>query len=334
VRVVRKVRISADDADQRLDRFLRKYLPSATLGHVFKLVRKGRVRVNGRKAKPAYRLAEGDEVELRLGDERLGELDRPRGTSRSPLVTRDAPAITFLPRDEHVLAVDKPAMVLVQPGERGDEPTLQDLVRARLEPVDSLTFRPSLAHRLDRGTSGIVLFGLTARGLRGLVRRFREKEVRKRYLALVVGEPDDVEFTVDLSLERDPSDDLRGARVKTSRGPRAKEALTEFRVLAGPSDRGLTLVEARPRTGRTHQIRVHLRAARLPIVGDPTYGVPERNRDWRKVPGIWRQFLYAWRIELEHPVEAGARLSVESPLPEDLVRTLRWAGLGTALEGL
>ncbi len=319
---MRKLVIAKDDAGQRLDRFLRKVLPGETLSSIFKSVRTGRVRVNGKKAKPDLRLATGDEVELRLSDAATADVGRPRLARRV-----GAAPLVVLYRDEHVLAVDKPPFLLVQQGERDDEPTLDAIVAEQFGRGDSLTFAPALAHRLDRGTSGIVLLGLTAEGLRGLTDAFRRREVDKRYWALVAGLAEKDEFIVDLPLRRGPARDRRGAMVSVSHAPDAQPAVTEFTVLARAPRPGVTLVEARPKTGRTHQIRVHLRAAKLPIVGDPTYGDPAKNRAWRDDPGIRRQFLHAKRVELDHPVERGRRIVVESPLPADLARVLAWAGL-------
>ncbi len=319
--------IGRDDAGQRVDRFVRKLLPSATLGHVFKLLRTGRVRVNGRRVAPDTRLEPGDEVELRLAAGAVAGLSERRSGRRSAPPARSRAALRVLHRDEHVLAVDKPAMLLVQSGERPEEPTLDELVRDLVGPTDAHTFRPGLAHRLDRGTSGIVLFGLSGPGLRGLTEAFRGRRVTKRYLALVSGTPPGDAFEIDLPLARDPSDESRGKRVKVSRGADAQEAVTDVHVLARSADSAWTLVEARPLTGRTHQIRAHLRAAGLPIAGDPTYGVPVRDRALREAWGLWRQFLHAWRVELEHPVFAGRRVALESPLPDDLVRALERAGV-------
>ena len=370
--------IRRDDAGQRLDRFLRKLLPGSPLGNIFKLLRKGVVRVNDRRAEGDLRLAEGDRVSLRMSDAALDEFapsaefralrragtdvpgpgapsapsapraqnapGAPRTPVRSERPTPAAPApvrsrrlrmpeLSILHRDEHVLAVDKPPFVLVQPGEDAGqgEPTLDAMVLDVVGRGDALTFHPSLAHRLDRGTSGIVLFGMSAAGLRGLTEMFRKREVGKHYLALVAGNPEKDEFTVDLPLARDLSDDTRGAKVKVSRGAGAQEAVTDFEVLGRNAKLGFALLEARPRTGRTHQIRAHLRAVRLPIVGDPTYGDPRRNPDWAKQPGLRRQFLHAWRVRLPHPVDAGRTLEIEAPLPDDLRRALAWAGLGGSL---
>jgi len=324
---VRKLVIAKDDAGQRLDRFLRKVLADEALARIFKLVRTGGVRVNGKKAKPGQRLAAGDELEIRLADAALAGLDKPRAAKRPADVRRDAVELSILHRDEHVLAVDKPPFLLVQQGESADEPTLDDIVAQQFGGGDSLTFVPSLAHRLDRGTSGIVLLGLSAEGLRGLTEAFRRRAVDKRYLALVSGRPEKDEFEVDLPLRRDRTDTRRGSKVSVSHASDALSASTSFKVLARNVHKGFALIEARPKTGRTHQIRVHLRAVRLPIVGDPTYGLPAQNEEWRREPRIRRQFLHAWRVELDHPVEKGRRLVIESPLPDDLARTLRWAGL-------
>lgn len=337
---MREVTIRRDDAGQRLDRFLRKLLPASPLGNLFKILRKGLVRVNGRRADGETRLAEGDRVEIRIADDALrglreggalgdiGSKVTERGPqSPEPPGTRK---LQVLFRDEHVLAVDKPPFVLVQPGDGGDDATLDQQVQAFIGPGDSLTFRPGLAHRLDRGTSGIVLFGLTAEGLRGLTEAFRHRKVEKRYVALVWGVPAEDTFTVDLPLARDPSDESRGKRVKVSRGPDAQEALTEFRVLGRNTEWGLALVEARPRTGRTHQIRAHLRAAGFPIVGDPTYGDPRKEREKTGAGRLRRQFLHAWSIRLDHPAGAGGEIRVRSPAPDDLRRTLAWAGLAGA----
>jgi 23S rRNA pseudouridine955/2504/2580 synthase len=324
---MRKLVIAKDDAGQRLDRFLRKILTSETLSRIFKLIRTGGVRVNGKKSKEGVRLAAGDEVEIRLPGAVLAERDRPTAASRARASRNSGVRLDVLHRDDHVLAIDKPPYLLVQQGESADEPTLDAIVAEQFGRGDSLTFVPSLAHRLDRGTSGIVLLGLSAEGLRGLTEAFRRRKVAKRYLALVAGRPEKDEFVVDLPLRRERLDKGRGAKVSVSHAPDALCAKTEFTVVARDARRGLALIEARPLTGRTHQIRVHLRAAQLPIVGDPTYGIPAMNREWRVNPGIARQFLHAWRVEIEHPVERGRTLVVESPLPDDLVRTLRWAGL-------
>jgi len=321
---VREVAIGPNDAGQRLDRFLRKLLPSATLGHVFKLLRKGNVKLNGRKSKPDVRLTEGDKVTLFLSPERMGDLATGRARQAAPR-NRSRKALTFLYRDDHVLAVDKPPFLVVQPGGDPTEATLEDLVRESIGPVEGLTFRPSLAHRLDRGTSGVILMGISAPGLRGLTQAFREQTVTKTYLALVEGVPREPQFTVDAPLLRASAGEGQAARVRVSHHPDALAARTEVSLLAASPDGRYSLVQARPKSGRTHQIRVHLRSKNLPIVGDGAYGRPQVNRLVKDGAGLWRTFLHAARIQLRHPVEPEQRLDVRSPLPDDLLRALKWA---------
>ena len=326
------LRIGRDDAGQRVDRFLRKALPRSSLGNLFRMLRKGVVRVDGRRVEGDRRLAEGEVVEIRVAEESLRALE-PAGTAATAGPRRpaaDASRVRVLHRDEDVLAVDKPPHLLVQPGDGDSGPTLQDQVLALVGRGDARTFVPSLAHRLDRDTSGVVLFGLSARGLRGLTEAFRARKVEKRYLALVAGSPPEDRFTVDLPLARDLSDDTRGARMKVSRSEDARSAVTDFAVLARDDERGFALIEARPRTGRTHQIRAHLRAAGFPIVGDPKYGDPRRDPRWRAMTGLRRQFLHAWRVAFAHPAAPERRVEVESALPPDLRRALARAFGGRA----
>jgi len=222
-----------------------------------------------------------------------------------------------------VLAVDKPARLLVHEGDSGDEPTLLDAVLRAFPTRRGHTFRPALAHRLDRDTSGVVLVGLSAEGLRGLEEALRRRRVRKTYLALVLGTPEPRIGTIDAPLRR--QEFPKGDRPKVSVGGRKDpEAMTDYRVLAEAG--GLSLVKARPRTGRTHQIRAHLRHIGHPILGDPTYGDRRRNEEARRTLGLWRPFLHALRVELAHPV-TGEPLVIEAPLPEELRRVLHSLGL-------
>ena len=313
--------IGPDDAGQRVDRFVRKSLPRATLSLVFKLLRTKQVTVNGRKARPEDRLAEGDALTLFLG-ERLRDLrgGAGRGGGDGPPAP---PRLEVLHRDGDVLAVNKPARLLVHEGDAGDEPTLLSAVLREFPGRKAHTFRPALAHRLDRDTSGVVLVGLTARGLRGLEEALRRRKVRKTYLALVAGVPEPRSGTVDAPLRRQEFTTGDRAKVFVG-GARDPAAVTEYRVVREAG--GFALVEAFPRTGRTHQIRVHLRHIGHPVLGDPTYGDRARNEEARRRLGLWRPFLHALRVELAHPV-TGERLVIEAPLPEELRRGLEGAGL-------
>ncbi len=328
--------IGRDDAGQRVDRFVRKYLPRATFSLVFKLLRTRQVVVNDRRAAPEDRLQTGDAVTLFLGERRLADLRGPgKGVGRAAPA---APPLEVLYRDADVLAVNKPARLLVHeggsPGTRRasggsptpgavGEPTLIDAVLRRFPARGSHTFRPALAHRLDRDTSGVVLVGLSAEGLRGLVAALRLRKVEKTYLALLLGVPRPPEGVVDLPLRREEFVTGRGPKVHAG-GRGALAARTSYRVLA--EARGLALVEARPHTGRTHQIRAHMAALGHPVLGDPTYGDRARNEEARRRHGLWRQFLHARAVALRHPV-TGEPLRVEAPLPGELRRVLDSIGI-------
>ena len=313
-----EIRIGPDDAGQRLDRFLRKYLRGATLPTVYKLIRTRQVTVNGRRSRPERRLGEGDSLVLHFRERRAEELRGPARESRR----RAPPDLDVLHEDEHVLAVAKPPFLLVHPGRHEGEPTLADGVAAHLGPSGAKTFEPALAHRLDRLTSGVVLVGKTADGLRGLTEAIRKGRVEKSYLVLVVGEMEREEGEIDVPLKRGDLFASDRPRVRVDRGG-GKRARTLYRVLQRRA--GLTLASVRLLTGRTHQIRVHLRHVGHPVVGDPTYGDRDTNRVMRGRHGLWRQWLHAFEVKLRHPVTERP-LTIRAPLPDDLVRVVLGEG--------
>jgi tRNA pseudouridine32 synthase/23S rRNA pseudouridine746 synthase len=222
------------------------------------------------------------------------------------------PAVLFA--DAALLAVDKPAGRIVIPG-RVAEASLREELTALHGPL-------WVVHRLDRGTSGVLLFARDAETHRLLNGQFERGEPRKRYLALVAGRPPD-RFEVDAAVAP-----ARKGRMKPvpAGDPRGKAALTSFAVLerfeALEERPAAALVEARPATGRTHQIRVHLLAAGHPLLFDPDYGEAKPLGPAGTGPLLTRTPLHAARLEVRHP--AGIELTLEAPLPPDLEATLRW----------
>lgn len=220
----------------------------------------------------------------------------------------------ILHQDPHLLAVDKPAGRLVIPGRGAPE-------RALREEAESLAGRVWVVHRLDRGTSGVLLFARSAAAHRALNMAFDRQAVSKRYLAIVRGAPQAEQRVAA------PLAPARRGRMRPARpgDPAAKAAATYLKTLesfpARPPLPALALVEAVPETGRTHQIRVHLAAAGCPLAVDPDYGEAEPLRDASGAVLIDRTPLHASRVELEHPA-TGKRLVLEAPLPEDMERTL------------
>jgi 23S rRNA pseudouridine1911/1915/1917 synthase len=257
----------------------------------------GRVEVDGRVRPRAFRLTGGEDLRVDLATE---EALRPGG---------DPVPIRF--RDEHLAVVVKPAGVLTHPttAERND--TLVNRLLAMGVPLAAAggPRRPGIVHRLDRGTSGLLVVASTDAAFESLRSMFRRHTVDRRYLALVRGRTAYDDFGVDAPLGR------RAARVVVDHvGGRA--SATAFVVRERLS--ATTLLEATPATGRTHQIRVHLRAIGHPIVGDRRYG---GAGELAGLLGLDRPFLHSWRIDLVHPV-TGERVQIEEPLPADLADAL------------
>ncbi len=269
-------------------------------------VEQGLVRVNGQLVKPTRRLAPGDEVEVIL----------PPPPPRRELAPEEIP-ISIVYEDEWLLALDKPPGLVVHPAQGNREGTLMHglLWRAQEE------YRPHLVSRLDQGTSGLILVGKAPEVHAALQSEGMEKD----YLAVVYGRTALPKGRIDLGILRDPADLRRRMASRTEGRP----STTLWERLA---ESELSLLRCRLLTGRTHQIRVHLQAARMPIVGDPLYGAPE---GWKGIgdPALAeacrefpRQALHAWRLGLVHPA-THEPLEVRAPLPPDLANLLSRAGL-------
>lgn len=325
----RSYTITPDEADQRLDRFLRKLLDDVSLSAIYKLVRTRQVTVNQRKSRPEARLAVGDVITFHRAAQEKHL--KPKLRDRQFSKRRD---FTVLYEDEHMLAVNKPAGLLVHAGDRGDDrDTLIDQVTGYLleaprnDPQGlrefvkpSPTFAPTLAHRIDRETSGVVLVGKTLAAAQALAAMLKKRQISKTYIALAMGGLPSREGTIDVPIER--KQDGKGRRRKVEAGA-GRRAVTHYRVLA---QRGhFTLLELDLETGRTHQIRAHLAHLHAPLVGDDEYGDRARNRHAAQTLGIKRQFLHAARVRLAHPL-TGQDTDVSAPLWPDLALALDRAG--------
>jgi 23S rRNA pseudouridine955/2504/2580 synthase len=305
--------IDTATADQRLDRLLRRILPDLPLSAIYRLLRSGKIRVDGKKADAALRLQVGMTLELRV-DAALAKPAKPSTRPvRSARAARPLPA-GLLPRvvfrDDDMMVVDKPAGLAAQPGTGRDGANLVDWLRATLPELCTATFAPAPAHRLDAGTSGLVAVGLSPRGARGLAAAFREDRVEKVYFAVVHGVPVAASGSIDAPLL--VREDAAAQAPKVVVAPGGRPALTEFqRVRAG---RHTTLLRLRLHTGRTHQLRAHLAHLGHPIVGDRRYG---SDRD------LGRRFLlHAAELTLPHPV-TGEPLRCDSPPPPEFDAALR-----------
>ena len=262
---------------------------------------------------PAHALTAGDAIEVQLRENPVAPAaaeevpPAPSGEGVSAAVKGALAESRILHLDALVVAVDKPAGVLSQEGRAGG-PALPDLVSALLR-ARGEDPRALLVHRLDRGTTGCTLLARTRPAQAALLDEFRSGRVRKEYRAWVRGEPRDDAFVVDLSLGPDPH-----APGKRRPDPKGESARTRFSVLERHA--GTALIAAFPETGRTHQIRVHLAAQGLPLLGDARYGGPREltSPDGTRLD-FTRPMLHALSIETVHP--KGGALTVTAPLPED-----------------
>jgi len=268
-----EIALTEAEAGQRLDRYLRKLLRHVPLAAIFRHLRQGDIRVDGRKAEGSLRLCAGMTVRLRLPAADLLAAAAPAHGSPNPRAPASAPenrseaAPRIVYEDEHVLVVAKPAGLAAQPGS-GQSDDLASWLDRQSIGTHTATFRPAPAHRLDRGTSGLVAIGLSPEGLRGLTAAFRSDAVRKVYLAVVHGVPDAPRGTIAAPLWQRPDAGSRGAKMVVD--ARGKPARTDYEVVATGRERALLRLVLH--TGRQHQIRAHLQHLGHPIVGDRRYG--------------------------------------------------------------
>ena len=277
---------------ERVDRFLAAKCPELSRTRIKRLIVDGEVTVDGASTNAGYRLRVGQSVEVRVPD-----------PAPSHLTPQSIP-ISVLYEDEHLLVVDKPAGMAVHPGVGHPDSTLLNAVlglHAEIGLVGGQS-RPGLVHRLDKDTSGLMLVARNEQSHERLSAQFKERSIKKGYLALVDGYPEPSDAIIDAPVGRDPRDRKKMAIVDDGR-----DSTTLYRTLQ--RYRGCSYVDVRPETGRTHQIRVHFASVGHPVVGDATYGRPD--------PRLDRHFLHAAYLEFEHPV-TGKRQEIESGLPVEL----------------
>ncbi len=303
---VNLVTIGEESAGQRVDNYLARSLKGVPRSHIYRILRSGEVRINGGRAGPDVKLASGDK--LRIPPIRVAV---PSARTRAPPLS-GAPVLF---EDEALIALDKPAGLAVHGGSGVAHGLIEQLRAARPQ----ARFL-ELVHRLDRETSGVLLVAKKRSALTALHAAWRDGEVDKRYQVLVRGRWRDAMRKVALSVHKFVSrDGERRVRVDDD----GQTALTIFRRIEVWPDRvpPLALLEAELRTGRTHQIRVHLTHLGFPLAGDDKYGDFAWNRELAKA-GLRRMFLHAAELSLAHPL-TGEALAIRSPLPADLTRYLQ-----------
>ncbi|PUE17346.1 RluA family pseudouridine synthase [Limnohabitans sp. MMS-10A-178] len=300
---VKWLTVDEESAGQRLDNFLIRHLKGVPKTHVYRIIRSGEVRVNKGRASADTRIESGDVVRLppvRISDKVAEKAARPAPGREFPLLLED----------DALMAIDKPAGVAVHGGSGVSFGVIEQLRQAR--PLAKLL---ELVHRLDRETSGILLVAKKRSALKHVQDQFRERETGKTYLALVQGQWPEKLKVIDSALHKFLlPDGERRVRVTSNEDPDGMRSITLVKVAERWDT--CTLLEVTIKTGRTHQIRVHLASQGHPIAGDDKYGDFEWNKALQK-QGLKRMFLHAWRLQFTHPA-TGKRVELMSNLPPEL----------------
>lgn len=313
-----RLEIGPRQTPQRVDLWLSRQISFVSRTFIRHIIEEGMVLAGGRPViKPSQRVGPGDELLVRVPR-------RPR-----PLVAAEEIPLAVLFEDEHLMVIDKAAGMVAHPARGNFSGTLVNALMGYLDELPEEAgedFRPGIVHRLDRDTTGLMVIGKSPEAVRELSRMFHDREIHRIYRALVWGSPRQLQGTVATGIGRDPRDRLRMAVVDERRGRRA---VTHYKTTARFDF--LSLLELKLETGRTHQIRVHLRHLGHPVFGDPDYeGRDPRRagftgdrqaRARRYLELVGRQALHSWRMGFRHPVE-GRALDFEAPMPPDMAAVL------------
>src|ERR1044072_1095921 len=295
--------VNESHAGERLDSYLASQIEGWSRARLQRLIENEDVLVNGKIAKPSYKLRDGDEIEVELV------------AAPNDVFTPENISLDIVYEDDVLVVVNKPAGLVVHPAAGTPSGTLANALAYHFQKLPGTGVRPGIVHRLDRDTSGLLVVAKTDAALENLSDQFRDRTVYKSYVALVHGRGVSNSGKIDQQLSRDPSNRTRMAVVRAGRN-----ALTLYRVRRA-FDR-FTLLDVELKTGRTHQIRVHLAWLKHPVVGDETYGGGRDNtiRDPRlraRVRALNRHFLHAEKLGFKHP-QTGEFVKFESPLAPEL----------------
>lgn len=315
---MKQIIVSGNEAGQRLDKLLGKYLNLAGKGFLYKMMRKKNITLNGKKCDGSEKVSEGDEIRLFLADETIEKF------SEIKIQKVKKKTLDILYEDDHILLINKPSGMLSQKAKEQDESLVEYLIDYLLDSgqitKETLrSFRPSICNRLDRNTSGIVAAGKSLPGLQVLSKVFRDRSIHKYYLCVVRGHIEQRK-----RIEGYLAKDGRTNQVTIYQDHPPKDAApvcTEYEPLAYRD--GFTLLNVTLITGRTHQIRAHLSSIGHPIAGDYKYGDPEVNARVKEQYGVRSQMLHSRRLvfsQLPEPLSYLSGRSFEAPAPKEFIR--------------
>ncbi len=312
---VQNVAVTPDEAGMRVDRFFEAKFPGLSFSHIQRIIRKGEVRVNGKRTQPKDRLEAGQKI--RIPPLKLGAPKPPSARSENDDKTREFLASITLYQDDDVLVLNKPMGLAVQGGS-GMVRHIDGMLDVLRSPDGQ---RPRLVHRIDRDTAGCLLVAKTRFAAAALAKNFRSRSARKIYWALVVGVPKPKQGRISTFLAKEEREDESFMRIAKHGDEGASHAVTYYAVVETAAQR-LAWLSLKPVTGRTHQLRAHMDHIGHPIVGDPKYFAKE---NWELPGGIQNKLhLLARRIAIPHP--RGGTIDVSAPLPPHMVQS--WNLLG------
>ena len=322
--------IRANEAGQRLDKFLGKYMDQAPKGFLYKMLRKKNITLNGKKASGSEMLSEGDVVRLFLAEETIGKFSRIQKAPVQSSEGRKSAKLDIIYEDKHTLFINKPVGMLSQKAKPKDVSLVEHLTAyllssGQIKEEELRTFRPSVCNRLDRNTSGIVAAGKTLAALQELTEMFRERTLKKYYLCLVKGTVTEKKRISGYLVKNEKTNTV-SIQIEKSGGAALIE--TEYRPLAFGG--GFTLLEVHLITGKTHQIRAHLASQGHPIAGDTKYGDRAVNERLKKEYGLKSQLLHSARLCMPECAGALAPLSgkvITAPVPVLFDKICRGIGL-------
>lgn len=279
---MKTIKVTENEMEQRLDRFLCKYLNNTTKTNIFKLIRKKRIKVNGKRTEEKYFLKYDDEIQIHLHEDQIQEMMKPIVEISAEEINLD-----IVYEDDEILILDKPVGLLTHPDKNEYKNTLASKVQVYLKHLTTRTFKPASIQRLDKNTSGLVIFGKTYESLKKYNALMRDRAINKYYLAVVSGKPA-MSGEIKGYLKKD--EQRNKITIFEDEKPNTKFVHTKFKVLK--SNGKYSLLEIELLTGRTHQIRGSLAYMNHPIVGDVKYG-------GERLPSINTQLLHAYKVEVE-----------------------------------
>ena len=310
---MREIVIEKNEAGQRLDKFLAKYMNEASKSFFYKMMRKKNITLNGKKCEGNEKLAEGDVVKLFLAEDTIEKFSSVQVQEVKKV------DLDILYEDDEIILVNKPAGMLSQKAKETDESLVEYLIdyllgSGKLTESGLRAFRPSVCNRLDRNTSGIVICGKSMIGLQRMAELLQDRSLHKYYLCLIHGAMKEGQ-----RLEGWLRKDEKSNQVEILKAPveDAAQIITEYEPMKVSSE--ATLLKVKLVTGKPHQIRAHLASVGHPIIGDPKYGDMKINEYYRKEFKLNRQLLHAWRLEfpeLAAPLTDLSQKVVEAPVPE------------------